>query len=464
MDNKLALDKLVAKKKTSNIILGFANFNYLPIFEIWYDYFSTLGLNNLIMVALDKKMHNYLTERKIDSFLCQIEGFQDFISTKQSKAEKQLLTKLWLHRLKVIQHLLNNGVNVIHTDCDAVWLQNIYDHIKDSNKDIEISRGVGHPRAIVQRWGFSCCCGFFYIKSNNRTRRFMNEWIRIADEVGDDQSAFNKILFVRGIKWRKNKDDLLGVLPDFNVTINVITDSIISRFPKRDISVFHPFLVGSITEKKDKLLSYLDSIRIHKMECYSKRNPVPKLNAKYNLLYIHIPKAGGTSIQKMFNLGGRGHIRITDVKNYRKYFSFAVVRNPYSRLVSAFFYLSDRNNLPKWDHKESEFVLKYNNNFKQFVKDFINRTNIYRSIHLHPQYFFVCDKDKNILADEVIKLERLDRDIKYITEKINFKDEIEVSTENISTHKNYKDYFDEETKEIVKNAYAEDFILFDYEF
>ena len=74
------------------------------------------------------------------------------------------------------------------------------------------------------------------------------------------------------------------------------------------------------------------------------------------LIFIHIPKNAGTSIESIFkpyirlnNLVDR-HAPINDIKSklpsiYKKYTKFAVVRNPYDRATSYYSYLKEYNKL-----------------------------------------------------------------------------------------------------------------------
>ena len=63
-------------------------------------------------------------------------------------------------------------------------------------------------------------------------------------------------------------------------------------------------------------------------------------------IFIHIPKCAGVSVSKALfgNLAG-GHSRVVDYQlvfnsnEYSNYFKFTFVRNPWDRLVSAFFFL-----------------------------------------------------------------------------------------------------------------------------
>ena len=74
---------------------------------------------------------------------------------------------------------------------------------------------------------------------------------------------------------------------------------------------------------------------------------------KEKLIFIHIPKNAGTSITSYFSTQRinqpRKHASIEEIKSgfpteYEAYKKFAIVRNPYDRMVSYFFYLKKNNN------------------------------------------------------------------------------------------------------------------------
>ena len=146
------------------------------------------------------------------------------------------------------------------------------------------------------------------------------------------------------------------------------------------------------------------------------------------------------------------------IKNIENIFKFTFVRNPYDRTVSAFFFLKQI-----WQSKKhrKELIIKNDETFEDFIinKFSVQGTGI--NLHFLPQHRFVTIN--NIMfIDFIGKFENLTNDWKYVASKINANPNLPHI--NKSNHKNYKDYYTEETKQIVAKIYEKDIKLFNYKF
>jgi len=167
-------------------IIVFANYNYLPVLENWLEAIDSLQIENILIISLDQELHKHLQERNIPSLLrvCELD-----------------LGKLWIHRVKVILELMETGYDVIHSDADAVWLKNPLEYLNNIQEDMVFSQGTFWPKDVHKEWGFVLCCGFFYIKNNTRTIKFMKELYKRVLLDKDDQVSCNRILFEKNIQW-----------------------------------------------------------------------------------------------------------------------------------------------------------------------------------------------------------------------------------------------------------------------
>ncbi|EAK9986087.1 sulfotransferase family protein [Campylobacter jejuni] len=192
---------------------------------------------------------------------------------------------------------------------------------------------------------------------------------------------------------------------------------------------------------------------------------------KYGCIFIHVPKVAGTSIERVVFETDKwliGHVRALDYINqdknkFESYFSFAFVRNPFDRMVSAFHYLK-KGGGNDYDKNWANENLKDFDTFEQFVLALQNK-NVKDKIlswqHFTPQYKFICDENKNILVNFIGKLENINNDFKIVKNELNFDRNLIHS--NSSNHEIFSNYYNEKTYNIIAELYKEDFALFDYD-
>lgn len=191
---------------------------------------------------------------------------------------------------------------------------------------------------------------------------------------------------------------------------------------------------------------------------------------KWKIIFIQIPKNASTSIFErlsnntdLINQGNHttffDDMQNQDSELFESYFSFAVVRNPYDRFISAYEFASMDESFDKLNF--NEFVKKCENNGYNF---YLNEP-----IYFTPQFKFITIKNI-ILVDEYIKFENLNEEWPKLVKKINTLHNFTPIKSNLNVinatpykmNKNWEDYYTEETKEIIYNLYKKDFELFNY--
>ena len=194
-------------------------------------------------------------------------------------------------------------------------------------------------------------------------------------------------------------------------------------------------------------------------------------------IFIGIPKTASTSIEQYLShyieplrgiyrgvLLNTGHATIVEHQSvglwFPDYFSFSFVRNPWDRLVSAFFFLDAGGCTPKDKALRNKYIAQYSGDFEHFVTEFI--TSPYRDsiIHLRPQYQFIIQNEQ-VAIDFLGRYERLSDDFALVCDRMRIPQRRLPHT-IVSNHESYVDYYNDNTRRIVKKAYARDIELFGY--
>lgn len=129
-------------------------------------------------------------------------------------------------------------------------------------------------------------------------------------------------------------------------------------------------------------------------------------------IFVHIPRTAGTSLAKALIGHDRiGHFPIeiyqrVATPSIEQYFKFAFVRNPWDRLVSAFYYLMQGGKGPR-DTRWRDQYLPNSISFEEFVMKWLTEDSMYSGIHFVPQQDFIYTN--GILAvNQVYRFEDLE--------------------------------------------------------
>lgn len=199
------------------------------------------------------------------------------------------------------------------------------------------------------------------------------------------------------------------------------------------------------------------------------------ISHKHKFIFIHIPKTAGTTICSSWEgsllkhickeygvLGGthKSAMQLQEMfpEEFKEYFKFTVVRNPYDRFVSKFFFkqLNRRMDFDlEWTDKESEGLL--------------------------PQVYWITDRDQikdkkdpynrpdsrwgNIIIDRVIRYENLDSELPDVLNDLGIEEVKTVMPHFRQTRMvgDYIHYYSIEMRAIVNYLYREDFKRLGYE-
>ena len=185
----------------------------------------------------------------------------------------------------------------------------------------------------------------------------------------------------------------------------------------------------------------------------------------YKCIFVHIPKAAGISVNKaLFGNYGGGHRTLKEYQGlfrpstFDSYFKFTIVRNPYDRIQSAYFFLKE-GGMNARDKEWSEHYLSNCPSFEYFVMNILEDVCKSGQIHFKKQVDFLRNRNGDLQIDFIAKFENINEDFEIIANKIKSKGELTQRNKTIS-----KDKFEytPQLKEVIYRLYQEDFELLNY--
>ncbi|HEX9885676.1 MAG TPA: putative nucleotide-diphospho-sugar transferase [Longimicrobiales bacterium] len=190
-----------AAEVDGRVILVFADEAYGSILANWLAAVDRLDLGGYLVVALDRPTERWLAQRGVPR-LRPPAPRRPALGLPVGPVRARRARRLWSLRLDVIRQVLALGVDVVHSDADAVWLRDpMGDPLGASAEDLVISQGTTWPREVHGRWGFVVCCGLFQVRANDVARRLLAEVAEDLRETGDDQASLNRVLARRDVRW-----------------------------------------------------------------------------------------------------------------------------------------------------------------------------------------------------------------------------------------------------------------------
>jgi len=205
------------------------------------------------------------------------------------------------------------------------------------------------------------------------------------------------------------------------------------------------------------------------------------------IIYVHIPKTGGTSIRKLLVNLKNNDVLNNDKKKY--YYSeelkrekissihgkakdylefiekdlwdtslkFASVRNPWDLMVSSYHWWLQNGN--KFNRLKNMYLDISKMNFEEYLKSSYGTNMINECVGNIEDWFL--DKDKNMMLDGLVRLEHFENDFLKLIQKSNKKiyNFSDLPKENVTKRKEYQFYYNNHTSLLVEERFK---FLIDY--
>jgi hypothetical protein len=193
------------------------------------------------------------------------------------------------------------------------------------------------------------------------------------------------------------------------------------------------------------------------------REVLVNLNQKYRLdyIFIHINKTGGTSIEKALGvpLDHKTAIEVRDIIGPRRWnerFSFAFVRNPWDKVVSHYSYRIATNQTGM-----GENTIAFDDWVRLAYRDrdpeYFDKPKMFL-----PQYEWVADENGQVIVDFIGRFERINEDFATVAQKLGR----QLSLPHVKSSKrtDYREYYTDESAEIILEYFMRDIEYFGYAF
>lgn len=206
-----------------------------------------------------------------------------------------------------------------------------------------------------------------------------------------------------------------------------------------------------------------------------------RLSLKHKLIYLANPKTGSTSIRKLMDpisdhellkkqnqysdhYGVKDFLPIfqSNKWNWDEFYSFCTIRNPWDKYVSNYhFSKPDCNFLHFYEegyHPDSALTVS----FREWLMHNFTHRGFPKGCP--PLEFFTSDFDGRCSVNEIIPIDKfLQSNLRYKLEKVLGSNLI-VPKLNTTSREHYREYYDDETVELVASACSMDIEIGGYRF
>ncbi len=186
------------------------------------------------------------------------------------------------------------------------------------------------------------------------------------------------------------------------------------------------------------------------------------ISHSHRFIFVHTKKTAGLSIETALvdlcePVDSRNrHLTAAEIRDsvgtgrFDSYFKFAVVRNPWDRLVSLYHQKVQNSRIVDPGVTFRVWLLEHHMQRGSFRDRITQLANL--------------SGENRLLVDYTARFERLSEDWSSLCEKIGVARALPHVERTASEHDHYRSYFDDETRRFVESHYAQDIEFFGYSY
>jgi hypothetical protein len=195
---------------------------------------------------------------------------------------------------------------------------------------------------------------------------------------------------------------------------------------------------------------------------------------QYRCIFIHVPKAAGTSIKQALDLPGGGHWTWYYYATYhpelwREYTSFAVVRNPWDRAVSAYRHAKMKHS--HWHNEKlglhPDYELLLDKSFEECLDILLRERERLQHASWAAQATQVAAPKSQggaVMVDRLLRHETIDHDFRELCGELGAGPFALLTINRSKRSRDYREYYNERTRKVIEQVYAADLETFGYSF
>ncbi|XP_059639980.1 arabinosyltransferase XEG113 [Cornus florida] len=195
---QLTKELVLERVKDNVVIVTFGNYAFMDFILTWVKHLTDLGLDNLLVGAMDTKLLEALYWKGVPTF-----DMGSHMSTVDVGWGSPTFHKMGREKVILIDAILPFGCELLMCDTDMVWLKNPLPYLARfpeadvlTSTDQVIPTVVDDRLDIWQQVGAAYNIGIFHWRPTDSAKKLAKEWkdMLLADEKIWDQNGFNDLV------------------------------------------------------------------------------------------------------------------------------------------------------------------------------------------------------------------------------------------------------------------------------